>query len=69
MAKQGRIRVRSSARLSEILTLPGIGNERFASWLVTFEKQPAKSPLHPRMRVDYNFWCPNTFRGAAGDPR
>src|SRR6266849_11048582 len=33
--------------------------------LFTFEQQSTKSPLHRRIRVDYNFWCPNTFRGPA----
>lgn len=35
----------------------------------TIEQQPVKSPLHRLTRAAYNFECPNTFRGPAGDPR
>jgi len=37
--------------------------------LITFGKQSLNSPLHSPIIVDYNFWCPDTFRVSAGDPR
>jgi diguanylate cyclase (GGDEF)-like protein len=37
--------------------------------LITFGKQFLNSPLHSPIIVDYNFWCPDTFRVSACDPR